>query len=79
MDPTGGHMWPRVAWWVLSIAAIPVAKYVWEKVLESPPYVNEVAKANKEELIRLRSKLSKAGLISPDKGEILFRQFDRIG
>ena len=88
-------MWPRVAWWVLSIAAIPAAKYVWDKILESPSYQDDVAKANaakaakekaeKEELIGLRNKLSEAGrkaaaeFNDEDAEGLIFRKFDGVG
>jgi hypothetical protein len=64
-------MWPRLALWIAGFVAVPIAKYVWESILESPSYqkdferINEERaakeKADREELERLRNELSSAG------------------
>ena len=45
-------MWPRVAWWIVGIAAVPAAKYLWNKILEPPSYLDEVARINEAKRVR---------------------------
>lgn len=80
-------MWPRLAIWAVSLAALPAAKWVWSKILEQPSYVDEVAQVNrlqaakeeaeKEELERLRNQLSKVGQKAHDDNpkDLLFKKF----
>jgi hypothetical protein len=60
-------MWPRIALWVAGFVAVPLAKYIWESILESPSYQKDFEKINadraakekaeQEELERLRKEL----------------------
>jgi len=70
-------MWPRIALWIVGFVAVPLAKYIWESILEPPSYQKDFEKINaerqakekadREELERLRVELSSAGRQGHDK------------
>jgi|WetSurSiteA1Bulk_404760.scaffolds.fasta_scaffold172492_2 hypothetical protein len=41
-------MWPRIALWVVGFLAVPVAKHVWNKILEAPSYWKDMERVNAE-------------------------------
>jgi hypothetical protein len=41
-------MWPRIALWIAGFVAVPLAKYVWESILEPPSYQKDFEKINEE-------------------------------
>lgn len=56
-------LWGKVAWWAVSFAAVPVAQYVWKRVMELPDYLDEVAANNRRK---------------ERKNQILFRKFSEV-